>query len=199
MQKMIEPFLLDLDKDWKALGDEPIVLSVIGSTALFLQSNYQRGTKDTDFLEIQEIPETLSKALLELGGKDSLLHKKYRLFIQIIKRPIPFLPPQPTFIDLNSLKLNNFRIQVLDVVDVVVSKLKPYRSQDLDDIREMVKRNLVEPDKLLERFLLAKESWLIDSRAPELRTYIENLHEVQREFLRVPETPIDLPSWLANT
>jgi uncharacterized nucleotidyltransferase DUF6036 len=193
---MIEPFLLDLDKDWRALGDEPIVLSVIGSTALFLQTDYERGTKDTDFLEIEEISKENSGALLKLGGEDSPLHKKHRLFIQIIKRPIPFLPPHPTFIDLNSLRLNNFRIRVLDVVDVVVSKLKPFRTKDLDDIREMVKRQLIDPDKLVDRFILTKERWLLDGRAGELKTYVENLHEVQREFLRVPETPIDLPDWL---
>jgi hypothetical protein len=79
-----------------------------------------------------------------------------------------------------------------------VSKLKPYRAQDVDDIREMVKRRLIEPNKLLERFKLAKEAWLNDSRAVDLKKYIDNLHEIQREFLQVEETSIDLPSWLQN-
>ena len=70
---MIKPFLLDLDKEWKVLEKEPILLSIIGSTALFLQTDYERGTKDTDFLEVEEISEEVSKALLELGGKDSRL------------------------------------------------------------------------------------------------------------------------------
>lgn len=193
---MIKPFLLDLDKEWKVLEKEPILLSIIGSTALFLQTDYERGTKDTDFLEVEEISEEVSKALLELGGKDSRLHKRHRLYLEIVKRPIPFLPPHPNFIPYDSLSLKNFKLQILDVVDVVVSKLKPFRFQDLNDIREMVKRHLVDPDKLLERFLLAKERWLIDARAPKLKSYIENLHEVQRELLLVPETPIELPDWI---
>lgn len=86
----------------------------------------------------------------------------------------------------------------MDVVDVVVSKLKPFRGQDVDDIGAMIKRHLVDPTKLLERFLLAKDAWLSDSRAQELWKYIDNLHEIQREFLQIEETPIDLPSWLNN-
>jgi len=195
---MIKSFFEDLDKGWQPLGPEPILLPVVGSTALFLQTDYERGTKDTDFLEVQEIFPEIAKTLLRLGGEDSSLHKKHRLFIQIIKRPVLFLPPDPKFIEMNSIQLSHFKIQVLDVVDVVVSKLKPYRAKDLDDIREMVKRGHVEPDKLLERFLLAKERWLNDSRASGLKNYIDNLHEVQRELLGVPETQIDLPGWLSE-
>lgn len=55
IRKLIEQFFKDLDLNWNPLGDEPIGLSVIGSTALFLQTDYQRGTTDTDFMEIQEI------------------------------------------------------------------------------------------------------------------------------------------------
>lgn len=194
----MEKFFLELDKQWKTLGEEPIQLSIIGSTALFLQSDYQRGTKDTDFLEIDEISENAFKAILKLGGKGSPLSKKFRLFIEIVKRPIPFLPVKPNFVILTHLnkKLKNFRVEVLEIVDVLVSKLKPYRPQDLEDIREMINRNLVDPDKFSKRFLLAKERWLMDARAHELKSYIENFHEVQRELLGVLETPIELPAWL---
>lgn len=89
--------------------------------------------------------------------------------------------------------LKYFRIEALDPVDVVVSKLKTFRSGDLDDIRAMVERNLVDPKRLVERFEAAKEPWLLGSRDIELPQYIQNLHTIQRDYLFVPETPIELP------
>lgn len=42
--------LTEIDARWKPVGAEPITLQVIGSAALMLQADYERGTKDGDVL-----------------------------------------------------------------------------------------------------------------------------------------------------
>ena len=195
---MIEEFIHKIESKWRLLGQEPILLSIIGSTALFLQTDYMRGTKDTDVLEVNELPKNVWEQLMILGGKNSDLAKAYRFYIDLVAPGLPFLPPRPFFHPLDTLnkRFKFFRLQVLDPVDVVVSKLKTFRPNDLDDIRAMADRHLINPEKLVERFEGAKEHWLMGSRAPELRQYIENLHTIQRDYLMKKETPITLPDWL---
>ena len=53
--KLIEQFLHDLDREWKPDQEGKIPLSIIGSGALFLQTDYDRGTKDSDILETPAI------------------------------------------------------------------------------------------------------------------------------------------------
>lgn len=193
---MIENFFQELDRAWKPMGLEPIRLPVMGSSAIFLQCEYDRGTKDSDILEIEEIP--ARKELLKLAGKGSAFAAKQRLYLELIKAGLPFLPPRAVFHPLDSLntRLKNFKIETLDIVDVVVSKLKPFRIQDRDDIQAVIGLGLVEPDRLLERFHKAKEQWLMGSRAKELPGYIENLQMVERDWLRVPESKIELPRYI---
>ena len=56
---MIKDFFLNLDKEWKPVGTEPILLPIIGSVASFLQCDYERGTKDADLQEVEKIPKSL--------------------------------------------------------------------------------------------------------------------------------------------
>lgn len=195
---MIEEFILEIDKRWKTTAHEPIPLHIIGSAALLLQMDYSRGTKDADVLEIEELPENVSEQLKTLAGKDSQLAGRYHLYIDLVAAAIPFLPQSPLFHALDTLNdsIKSFRILTLDPLDVVISKLKTFRPGDLDDIRAVVDANLLDPKELVERFQSAKEQWLMDARSSALKQYIENLHTIQRDYLHVDETPIDLPGWI---
>lgn len=196
---MIEDFLKNVDALWKPMGFEPIPLEIIGSTALLLQTDYVRATKDTDILEIGDLPQILWETLKEMAGKNSTLAKRHRLYIDLVKTGIPFLPPKRLLTPLKELNeaLKHFKVSALHPVDVVVSKLKTFRPSDLEDIKAMIDRSLVPPAQLVERFKLAKEQWLMGSRDFELKKYVENLHAIQRDYLFVEETPCDLPEWLS--
>lgn len=195
---MIEAFFRELDQDWKATGHEPIGLHLFGSAALMLQMDYVRGTKDADIFEIEPIPKPIAKQLEELAGKDSRLFKRHGMYIQIVQSGVPFLPPRPLFHEQSELghQLDHFKIKVMDLVDIVISKLKPFRPTDLDDIRAVIEAERLDVTKLLERFHLAKEQWLLGSRAGDLKRIVQNLHVIQRDYLFVTETPIALPDWL---
>ncbi len=195
--KIIEEYFSELDKRWRLPQENPIPLRVIGAGALMLQTNYSRGTKDADILEIEEISGEIRKKLLELAGQGSELHRSYRLYLDIVREAITFLPQQPVFCEIRSLQeLRNFKVEALDVTDTVVSKLKRFNANDVSDIRAMIKSGKVEHSKLLERFRMAVDRYSVDARAEDLPKYVKNLHTAERDYFMVPETDIKLPDWL---
>jgi hypothetical protein len=60
---LIERFFTDIDTRWKAASGERIPLRLIGATALMLQADYERGTKDSDVIETKQLSgDSLSQA-----------------------------------------------------------------------------------------------------------------------------------------
>ena len=139
--QQIEHFLLDIDGRWSLPLAAPVTLRVLGSTALLLQTDYARGTKDSDVLETPEITTEVSAALLALGGKGTDLHVRHRMYLEILASAFPFLPATPVwkFVRLKP-PLIHFRIEALDVTDVCVAKLARFHRTDCDDIAAMVER-----------------------------------------------------------
>lgn len=167
MNQLISDFLVDIDRAWRLAPGPPVALSV-------------------------------KRELLELAGRLSSLHRKWSLYVEIVGNGLPFLPQAPRWNSLPELdaRLRHFRIRVLDVVDVVVSKLARFEANDQADIDAMVERGLVPHDALIERFRSAVYMFELDARAPDLPKYVANLHRVERDMLDVDETEIDLPSWI---
>ena len=192
---MIEAFFREIDRLWEAPKPGKTPLRVIGSGALFLQTNYSRATKDGDVLETLEVTASLKEKLTELAGKRTPLHKRTGLYLDIVAAGLPFLPQGPRFHPQKKLNegLRYFSIEALDVIDVVVSKLKRFSQNDADDVRAMVDRNLIGHERLIERFKAAVDGFSMDSRADDLPRYINNLRRVERDMLRVPESDIELP------
>jgi hypothetical protein len=141
----LEEFFRDLDKQWRWPGDAKIGLRLIGSAALMLQTNYERGTKDSDVLETTSLTDEIKTRLLAIAGKDSRLLDRHRLYLEIVASGIPFLPRGPVWHPVAALNANleHFRIEALDVVDVVVSKFKRAHAVDMDDIAAMIDAGVV--------------------------------------------------------
>lgn len=194
--KLIEKYFRDLDAEWKSPHPGKINLHVIGSGALFLKTDYDRGTKDSDVLETKEISPEISKQLKALAGRGSPLYKRYGIYLEVVRPAIPFLPQEPLFHDVPELNdLKNFSLHALDLVDVVVSKLKPFRPQDLVDIEFLVVQKLIPHERLVERFRLVIDYHSMDARADEFPKFVQNLNQVER-MLFVPESKIELPDWI---
>ena len=119
----IRSFFQDIDRRWGFAREEKLLLRVIGSAALMLQTDYVRGTKDSDILETTELGAADKHRLLELAGVGSHVAQRHRMYLEIVSSGLPFLPQSPHWLPLpepNPL-LNHLTIEVLDVVDVVVS------------------------------------------------------------------------------
>ena len=191
--ELIRNFLTEIDARWKPIGEEPITLQIIGSAALMLQTTYERGTKDGDVLESRHGSPKIKEQLLALAGKGTDMNKQFRVYIDMVNRAILFLPQQPIFHPLPKLSLKNFKIEVLDVTDVVLSKLKRYSSDDANDIRAMAEKKLLDHKKLAARFEAAADWFSTDARADDVPRYLRNLRKVERDILDVPPSKIELP------
>lgn len=191
-------FFQDIDRRWESDREEKLRLRVIGSAALMLQTDYVRGTKDSDILETTELAAADKNRLLELAGVGSRVAQRHRMYLEIVSSGLPFLPQSPHWHPLPELNplLKHLTIEVLDVVDVVVSKLKRFSASDADDVRAMTEKGLVEHRRLIERFQSAVDVYGGDARADDLPKYVKNLHRVERDHLGVPETEIELPAWV---
>lgn len=192
----IELFLQDIDARWPAT-ESRIPFRVLGSTALMLQTNYIRGTKDSDVLGVDPIIGQVAEALLSLAGKDTPLHREHQVYLDVVGSGVPFLPRPPKWNLVEALSggLRSFEVLALDITDVVVSKLKRFHDNDRADIKAMIDRDLVDHARMVERFLSAADVFSMDARAQHLVRYAQNLNWVEREFLGVAETEYELPPW----
>lgn len=192
----IRDFFHDLDRAWKPTGAGRIRLPIIGAGALLLQTSYKRVTKDSDVLETAEIVEGVRSQLERVAGKDSTLHRRHKIYLDIVPSGLPLLPQQPSWVPVPDLTadLVHFQVDALHPVDVVVSKLKRFHANDRYDIQAIVDRDLVPHALLLERFRSAVDAYSLDARAAELPRYLANLHTVERDFLGTDETEIELSS-----
>jgi hypothetical protein len=186
---LIRNFIKDLDRDWTSAAPAKIRLRIIGSTALMLQADYERGTKDSDVLETADLDGETRARLQRNAGPGSVLHARHKLYLEIVSSGLPLLAQAPKWRDVADLNwdLTHFQVEVLDVVDVVVSKLKRFHATDVRDIEAMIDRGLVDHAALIERFRSAVDCYGMDSRADDLPKYVANLHRssaIYSVFLR---------------
>jgi len=196
--QVVEEFFLEIDRQWPREPATKIRLSVIGCGALLLQADYERGTKDSDVFETADLLDDTKQHLVRIAGVGTEVHRRRKLYIDIVANGLPFLPHVPVWRPVPSLNavLERLDVVVLDVVDVVVSKLKRYHANDQSDIDAMIDLGLVSHDRLLERFRAAVDELSGDARAQDLSKYVAHLQRVERDMLGVAETEIELPSWI---
>jgi hypothetical protein len=194
----ISALLTDVDRVWRPTRTGKTALHVIGASALLLQSDYGRATKDSDVLETAALDDDVKARLLALAGADSSLALKHRLYIETVPLGLPFLPQKPLWHarpEINA-QLQHFEVCVLDVVDVVVSKLLRFSANDSADVHAMIARDLVPHERALARFRSALDQLSYDARNHRLQRCIDSFNEIERDAFAVAETEFDLPSWV---
>ena len=77
--------------------------------------------------------------------------------------------------------------------DVVLSKLKRYNRDDVNDIRAMAEKMLLDHKRLITHFEAAADWFSLNARAADVPRYLKNLHTVERDILDLPPSPIELP------
>lgn len=127
--------------------------------------------KGSDVLETVQLDSRVKAALLAFAGQGSPLAAKWRLHVEIGPNGLPFLPISPRWHPVIGAGERALAVEALDVVDVVVSKLKRFRANDRSDIEAMIDRDLVPHAELLERFRSAVDAFSGDARAEELPRY----------------------------
>jgi hypothetical protein len=188
-------FLRAVDAAWSLKTDHKIPLHVLGSTALFLQTDYVRGTKDGDVLQTRHIASPIRERLLELAGPKSKLAVNYGMYIDIVSPNIPMLPMSSEW-HAYPLRLQHFEVEVLDIHDVVVSKLKRWHAGDRDDVRAMAEADRLHRDRLISRFEAVVDRYKFDGRADLLPRMADRLNFIERDWLAEEPTLFDFPEEL---
>ena len=191
---LIEAFFRDLDARLTPLRVPRVELHIIGSTALFLQSSYTRGTKDCDAVETYTFDATVKAELLTLGGKDKAIAQHHGIYLDFIKEVKVFLPDDPCWTPY--LTLNSLDLYTLDPTDVVVAKLIRLHRDDRRDIEAMVSRGLVNHARLVERFESAALRYGRSGQGDMIKRAIDNFHSVERDIFVVDESEIEIPDWM---
>jgi hypothetical protein len=196
--KPIEAFFREIDARWPGRQASRIRLPIIGSAALLLQTDYERGTKDGDVLRTPSLSAGAQEQLLALAGRGTRLYERHRIYLEFVASGLPFLPHVPVWHELAELNagLGHFEVAVLDVVDVVVSKLKRFSANDRSDFSAMIERGLVPHNRLIERFVAAVDFYGDGAGGSSIRDYVANLHRVEADEYGVEPTLIELPRWL---
>jgi len=192
----IEAFLREVDAAWRQPGPR-IPLRIIGSTALMLQTAYYRGTKDSDVLETDEVTDAVAERLLLIAGQDTDIHKRRAMYLDIVRRGVPFRRQSPVYHRLEELSasLHHFDVEVMSVVDVVVGKLARFNANDQRDIDAMIGQGLVDHDQLVQVFLEALD-FKMDLAWDDFTSFLRNLNRVERDMFGVGESEIEEPEWL---
>ncbi len=128
---MIERFITEIDARWPPEEAEKVVLRVIGSTALMRQAKYVRGTKDSDVFRTSAIDDALAERLMTLAGEGTDLHRRHRIYLQLVPSGIIFQRQLVRWhpAELLNGKLRNFRIEVIDfTMDAKAADLPKYRA-----------------------------------------------------------------------
>jgi hypothetical protein len=194
-----DDFFRDVDRSWSLARAAKVPLRVIGSAALMLQTRYRRRTKDGDVLETTSLDEDAKDHLRSIAGPGTLLHAQHRLYLDIVRSGIPFLPQRPRCHLLPQLNatMAHIQLEVLDTVDVVVSKLKRFSASDIGDIQAMIDLGKVDHGDLVSRFRDAVDLFTLDAQADDLPVIVRHFHRVERDYFGVKPTEIELPDWIA--
>ncbi len=192
-----EIFLQDLDRLYIAQrpAEAPKVrLRILGSMALMIQADYIRGTKDGDVLESAPIHRGIKSELLALGGKGTGLANRHGIYLDIVPSGILFMPSAVTYRPLLefSSALSCFEVEVMDITDACVTKLKRFNGNDQADLAAMVQFQKLDHDHFLDRFLSAIDHCRGQAFADDYPKFVEHFHQVERDIFLVPETPVDL-------
>lgn len=196
----VESLIVEIDGAWQLAAPTKVELKIIGAGALLLQAGYGGGTKDSDIFETTSLTPPIQAHLLELAGPETTLAKRHRMYAQIVRNGIPFLRQKAVWHPQTALngKLQRLHVEVLDVVDVIVSKLKRLSPSDEEHIEAMFDRGLVTHGALVECFTGAVDAFLGDAREDDLPKYVANLHRIERDIYGVDPTEIELPPRLTE-
>jgi hypothetical protein len=88
----VKDFFGEIDQKWSPDSSEKVRLRIIGCGALMLQTNYERGTKDSDVFDTIELAAKTKEQLLRLAGPNTELANRRLMYVDIVANGIPFLP-----------------------------------------------------------------------------------------------------------
>lgn len=139
-------FLRELDEETTVSVDFHCLGGFVVSTCYGLP----RPTADLDVCEI--VPSTSAKMLLQRGGRDSQLHKKHGVHLQMVK--VATLPEnyEDRLHEMFPNAFAHLRLLALDSYDLALSKLGRNLDVDIEDVKYLARTVPFDLEKLRQRY-----------------------------------------------
>lgn len=155
-------FLSEIDRG----ATETLDFHCLGGFVVTTLYGLERPTADVDVLAIAPIDQRQS--VLQLAGKDSVLHRKYKVYLEYVT--IAAVPEnyEERLTNMFGRKFKHLRLLALDPYDLALSKLERNSQRDRDDVKYLARKVPFDLRVLEERY------------TSELRAYLGN---PQREDL----------------
>lgn len=129
---------------------EPVALHCLGGFVVIHVYGVARTTNDCDF--IAWIPADSGAELLQLAGRDSPLHQKYRVYLDpvtVANYPDDYETRLTAIFEGRWRFLNLF---ALEAHDIALSKLERNYERDRDDIQRLAAAGRIDPKVLRARY-----------------------------------------------
>ena len=129
---------------------EELTLHCLGGFVLTMLYGLDRPTADVDVLPLGSNAKT--ESLIDLAGEGSALHKKYRVYLQIVGiAPIP-LNYEDRLSEMFAKTFNHLRLFALDPYDLALSKIERNTQRDRDDVKHLARSFPLDLNVLTERY-----------------------------------------------
>ena len=171
-----EPWHSFLD-DVDAAATEDFMLHCIGGFAVSLYYGLSRPTGD---LDVVEVAANAARWLDETAGRGSALHRKHKLYIQVIT--VATLPSSYSdrLTEMFGGAFHRLRLFVLDPYDLALSKLSRNLELDLEDVKHLAKVQDFDLDLLESRYHQELRPFAIgpvERHDQTLRLWVEAIRE----------------------
>jgi hypothetical protein len=140
-------FLRELDEQLV----EPTELHCLGGFVVAELYGLERPTADVDVLEASK--GTDSATLVRLAGKGSALHKRHKVFLDIVT--VAAVPEhyESRLVDLAPHQFRNLRLKALERHDLVLAKLERNSDRDREDLKRFALGPGLDVTTLRERYM----------------------------------------------
>ncbi len=129
---------------------EELELHCLGGFVMTVLYGLERPTSDVDVLPIGSKPAI--ESLIDLAGEGSKLHKKYKVYLQVVG--VASVPDnyEDRLTEMFPLTFKHLRLLALDPYDLALSKLERNTQRDRDDVRHLARTVPLDLDVLQERY-----------------------------------------------
>lgn len=166
LERPAEPWLSFLTALDSQLG-EPVDFHSIGGFVVSQHYGLGRETADLDILRVS--PRQSAERAIELAGRGSLLHKRFRVYLDLVT-----VANYPEDYETRLVRAfpawSNVCLWVLEPHDLALTKLDRSNDRDIRDVIYMAHAGLLDRDTLVGRFETEYEPNVIGRTPTWLRT-----------------------------
>jgi hypothetical protein len=155
----------DFLKEVDAKLSQEVNLYCIGGFVLAALYGIPRFTADLDY--IQAVPPEAAKDVEKIGGRESALSKKYRLFFQSVG--VADLPDEyESRMQELGLNLKKLKLWALDPYDLLLSKVPRNSPKDQDDAKYLIPKLKLQFKTFNDRWQKEMAPWIANRERHDL-------------------------------